>query len=175
MFDTFYPFKFIQSVSSDYYDFEKEHLYTFTPLHLYTFTGKGNHRYLIRVEEYPNDFYAVKFHLKAHSDSKDKYRLTTGYNDMPTCVSTCIQVMLEIAEKNPIASFGYIGANSLGEEKENTKRFRIYNRVMQNFFLPANYAHHFLVKESVYLLLRTANAENHAAIFEMAKRFLFDE
>ena len=167
MFNTYYPHKFIQSNSSDFYDFEKEHLYTFT--------GKGNHRYLIRVEEYSHNFYAVKFHLKAHSDSNDKYCLTTGYNDMAGCVRTCIQVMLEIAEQNPIASFGYIGANSLDEAKENTKRFRVYNRVMQNFFLPANYAHHFLEKESAYLLLRKNNIKNHPAIFKMAKAYLFDE
>lgn len=167
MFDSYYPHKLIQSVSSKIYGFEKEHLYTFI--------GKGNHRYLIRVEEYRYDFFAVKFHLKAHTDSKNKYRLVTDYRDMQGCVRTCINVMLEIAAKNQLASFGYIGANSMEEVKENTKRFRIYNRVMQNFFLPANFAHHFLKTESTYLLLRKNNLEKHSAIFEMAKEYLLEE
>lgn len=164
MFTNPYPFKYKGHTSANLYGFEKEHIYSFV--------GKGRHTYLIRVEEYKHDFFGVKFHLKAHSDSINKYNLTTNFNDMTGCVSTCVAVMLEIAEDNQFASFGFIGANSNGEPKKNTKRYRIYQLLMKSKFSPIDYSHHTNVSESIYLLLRKNNIKHHHSIFEIAKEFV---
>lgn len=166
MFDTHYPFQYIQSTTSEFEQFECEHLYTFK--------GKGNHRYLIRVEEYTHYLHALKFHLKAHSDSPNKYNLVTNYNDMTACVRTCINVMLEIYKNNPYASFSFIGANSIDEPKARTKRFNIYERLMKNFFSDVHFTHLIVEKESLYLLLNNNDKSKHPSIIEMIKG-LFEE
>ncbi len=46
---------------------------------LYRFTSiKSGLDYIFRVEEYPNNMYAVKFYLKSHSNSSRKYQLMTN-------------------------------------------------------------------------------------------------
>ena len=46
---------------------------------LYTFKSPKSHQwYWVWVEVYQCDFYAVKFHLKAHRNSLNKYSLITG-------------------------------------------------------------------------------------------------
>ena len=46
---------------------------------LYTFKSPKSHQwYWVWVEVYQCDFYAVKFHLKAHRNSLNKYSLMTG-------------------------------------------------------------------------------------------------
>ncbi len=67
--------------------------------------------------------------------------------------------MTDYFDQNPFASFAIIGANSIGENKENTKRFRVYRRVMQNKFSPVQFNHFVLVKNSCYLMINTDNSE----------------
>lgn len=56
----------------------------------------------------------------------------------PLSERVLINIMLEFLDRNPSASFGYIGANSIAgnfeEPKSSTQRFRIYEYAMNNFF-----------------------------------------
>ena len=64
---------------------------------LYTFKSPKSHQwYWVWVEVYQCDFYAVKFHLKAHRDSPNKYSLMTGLNEARPVINTCIAIMHEI-------------------------------------------------------------------------------
>lgn len=56
-----------------------------------------------------------------------------------------------------MASFGFIGEHSIGEEKDNTKRFRIYKRVTENYFPPEKFEHAINIENSSYLILNKKN------------------
>lgn len=61
--------------------------------------------------------------------------------------------------KNPFASFGFIGANMIGDGPENSKRFNLYKKIMSNFFSPLEFIHLEKPSKSAYLLLSRHNLE----------------
>jgi len=151
MFDTHYDFKTIMSRDPR----EGEH---FQKEHKLTFSCKKNQRYIVNVEEYLHDIYIIKFHLKSHSDSEDKYRILTHFNDAAKIISTCTEIMISFYKNNDKASFGFIGAQFVGDEDQsNTKRFRVYRRVMENLFSPVKFSHYSIPEKSAYLLLNKLN------------------
>ena len=78
----------------------------------YVFKPPKSHQwYWVWIEVYEHDMYEVKFHLQSHRDSKDKYKLMTRLNEARPVINTCIAIMQAIANVNPRASFGFIGAN----------------------------------------------------------------
>lgn len=102
-----YPYHFVQRIDDVFSSnpFLKYKL-------LYAFKSPKSHQwYWVWVEVYQHDFYAVKFHLKAHRHSDNKYNLLTGLNEARPVINTCIAIMQEIYNINPRASFGFIGAN----------------------------------------------------------------
>lgn len=147
MFDEFYTYRFIQKLKPP-----TEGTYIWE--HKYTFTCDNNHRYIVNVEEYSYEVFAVKFHLKAHTDSPNKYRLTVGRNYAPKIISTVIEIMLLIYRENPKASFGFLGSPLLNEPKGRlTKRARIYNFAINQLFPPGLFMHYTYAKYSAYLLV----------------------
>lgn len=129
---------------------------------LYTFKSpKSNQWYWVWVEVYEHNFYAVKFHLKVHRNSPDKYSLMTGLNEARPVINTCIAIMKEIGEKDSHASFGFIGANMHNESTYSTKRFRIYSIMMATCFTEDVFEHFVLMKKSAYLLMRKTEMEQH--------------
>jgi len=160
MFDRIYPFKYIQSKEVENEPFLKEHLYSFK--------GK-NGRYIVVLQEFQFHFIGIKFYLKAHTDSPNKYNLLTGRNDVQGCVRTCIAIMISRFRNNPKTSYGFIGANLLNESMNNTKRFKIYRQVMENFFSPLHFTHYSLQKESVYLMLNNYMLKKHPHFFQVIK------
>ena len=89
---------------------------------------------MVWVECYRHHFYAVKFHLKNHRYSDNKYRYMTKLNEARQVIHTCINIMLEIAMEDDLSSFGFIGANSIGESIKETKRFQVYKILMATYF-----------------------------------------
>jgi hypothetical protein len=141
--------------------------------HTYTFRStKSNQTYIIEVDEF-EDFllFIIKFHLKAHRLSNDKFKLHTKLQEAPSCISTCINLMDLLYKENHFRSFAFIGANSEGEKSENTKRFRLYKRVMEAVFSPATFKHFQHPKSSAYLLLNKIYADNNPTIREEIEVF----
>lgn len=129
-----YIFKFVQtvSVSRDFFLF----------VHTYSFKTRFNKRYIVQVEEYAHEVFIIKFYLKAHSRSKDKYSKLANDFDGFRVLSTCITIMLAILESKECASFGFLGANAKHEPIANNQRYRIYQHLMQRYFSPAiSYMH----------------------------------
>lgn len=77
----------------------------------------------------------------------------TGLNDARLCIKTCIKIMLEISSTDNKASFGFIGANMIGESELYTKRFRVYERYMTSFFNNTEYVHNINYAKSAYILI----------------------
>lgn len=150
-----YSYHFVQKIEESDSSFLKYKL-------LYTFNSFKSHQwYWVWVEVYDYHFYAIKFHLKAHRNSRNKYSLMTGFNEARPVINTCIFIMQEIADKDKESSFGFIGANSAGESVCLTKRFRVYSRIMATYFAENIFEHYMDVQKSAYMLIRKTVLENH--------------
>ena len=133
------------------------HMYT---EHVYTFRAFDRKVYIIEVEEYHDPHvYVLKFYLKAHRDSPNKYKLLTNTGDVSRKLATFRDLMYELYMSNPYSSFGFIGINSEGEELKNTKRFRVYSRFMATFFSTTKFEHHIFEDLSCYFLLNRDNSD----------------
>lgn len=137
MFDDAYPHKYKGKRNYQ----EGEHSYV---THVFTFRASksDNQVFVVNVEEYlPYHIFVVKFYQKSLKRLDNKYNQMTNTYDATRKIATCIDIMLEFLEANPYSSFGFVGANNLGEGKNTTKRFRVYRKVMTNFFSPISFEH----------------------------------
>lgn len=135
--------------------------------HTYRFKTRLNKVYIVDVEEYQHQIFIIKFYLKNHQDSPKRFNLTTltkdregknHYdNDGWRIISTCLNIMLEIRERHPKMSGGFIGANKIGESKVLTARFRLWRQVALTFFDPDNYTHYPNEAASAYFIQSNLN------------------
>jgi len=87
-----YPYRYIQH--------ETKQIGTYEVIeHQLTFTSRFNHQYMVIVEEYTYHIFVIKFYLKAHKNSKDKYKLITKQNDIQRIIATCLSIMNHFLEK----------------------------------------------------------------------------
>ncbi len=165
----YYPFHFVRTfnrMETDDPFLQFKWLYSFD-------STRTHHTYWVWVEVYREHFYAVKFHLKEHKDSARKYNLLTGLNEVRPVVNTCIMILREIAEKDPLSSFGFIGANSEGESTVETKRFRVYHRLINTYFGSETFRHYFFPYYSAYVMLRASIADaDPEMIVRVSERFI---
>ena len=143
-----YPYRFVQRVD----EFDTSNTFLRYKL-LYSFRSPKTHMwYWVWVEAYEHDFYAVKFHLKNHRHSSNKYNLMTG-----------------LYEARPV---GFIGSNMENESEVNTKRFRVYRRFMATYFNEDHFVHFFNVKKSTYVMVRRSELDaNPQMLDELDERF----
>ena len=72
-----------------------------------TLTGKP---YFIRVDEFENDLFFIKFYPTNYEYSSLKYKVRLGdVREFSRLIGTCINVAKSIQEKNPEAAFGFHG------------------------------------------------------------------
>lgn len=94
-----YPFIFLMK---DYQGANKDMLCTLQ----YRFKStKTNHTYLVRVEQYRDNVYCLKFYDKSVSDSKNRYSLRTNTFEARTILYTIYRIMLDVYKKDLDASF----------------------------------------------------------------------
>lgn len=110
----------------------------------YSFKGASS-IYIIQIEYYDYDVYILKFYLKNHRDSKNKFNLLSEDHDAQAVIRTVLDVAIDILEnENKDASFGFMGAhkikNTFEEGKTNTQRFRISIRLPILHSTPTNAA-----------------------------------
>lgn len=67
-----------------------------------------------------------------------------------------MDIFLHFFKQNNEASFCFIGSSLPGEGMSETKRYRVYSWVMQNFFSPIRFEHRFVSEKSVYFMLNKA-------------------
>lgn len=132
---------------------------SFAFLHIYSFRDIKNIRYLVHVEEYEYNVLAIKFFPKHHTSSEKRFNIKTGHFDAARVIATCIEIMMDLYRKNPYSSFAFVGSNSIDETENNTQRFRIYRKVMENFFSPIHFAHYSFPPKSVYMMLNRDSSE----------------
>lgn len=97
-------------------------------------------RYIAEVEHYNLDLYAIKFYLKSHQNSKDKFTVLTNLHEARPVIYTCIAILIDIFHQNNKASFAFIGSPSPKEiERENketsSEEVKPYSTVQNLFYI----------------------------------------
>ena len=123
----------------------------------------NNYTYLVEVERYPHHIYVLKFYQRKYKGSKEKFNLLTHEGRCSRIVGTCFSIFMDIYNKNPLASFGFIGAHTIDkktgatEQKNNTKRYRIYSLAVMSYFGEETFTHLADPSNSVYLAISNKN------------------
>lgn len=97
---------------------------------------------------------------------ENKYSVLTNTYEPRRIVMTCINIMLEIYQKDDHASFGFIGSNLEEESIDNTKRFRFYRRIMATYFSEKYFIHQENSLKSAYLMLNKVEMTNNPRLKE---------
>jgi hypothetical protein len=106
--------------------------------------------------------------------SKQCYWVWTGYNEARTVINSCMAIMLEIYRPNNKSSFGFVGSNLPGESESETKRFRVYKKIMATYF-SINHFQHIEVKEkSAYMLICQKELKNNPGLIRLISEFFSD-
>ena len=127
---------------------------------------KSNLSYLIRVERYEHNMYAVKFYQKNHRLSPKKYQILSNTFEPRRIIYTCMNVMFYIFKENPRASFGFIGASCENEDVANTKRYRVYNKIVATQVSEEKFEHVENIKKSAYMLINRAELEEYPNLIQ---------
>ncbi len=124
-------------------------------LHCFTCRVANKNTYIINVEEYRHNIFAVKFYLKKHRKSENKYKFieNVGSDTARAIFSTCIEIMVHFLKTNPYSSFTYIASASKGESEKNNQRFRIYRYIFEISFPITDFDHKLYEEKSAYLIL----------------------
>lgn len=127
--------------------------------HNYYFYGKTGDRYNVLIEHYEYNVYAVKFYLHKHKNFHNKYQLLTGNFECNRVIATIAAIMKELFISNKTCSFVFVGINCEKEQKNNTRRFRIYSTAVAFVIAPVHFEHNPAPRFSAYLLLNRANTD----------------
>lgn len=144
----------------------------------FTFRDKQRLRYIVEVEIYTNDVYAVKFFVKNHSGSPFRYNNLTGNGDARRIIDTCLQIAIDLYKANDQISFCFIGAPTQKEFQEtgynNTKRFRVYSLISKFLINPETFTHTEVTESSFYVLLNNNGLKKNPNLFETIRKMFND-
>lgn len=149
MFEQHFPYRYIN------HQLEKEPFEHIS--HNYSFRGKNDKRYIVTVEQYEENIYCAKFYLQEHKSCIHKFSRFSEQNECSRVIQTVAVILIDLLGKNPFASFLFIGANSIGEEKDNTRRYKLYKRIVEQKLSAVKFEHHFIDKYSSYIVLNKLN------------------
>lgn len=150
MFDTCLPFVHLGSFNSTDNNIEKVFKYRFkTP----------KYTYIVDVELFKYQIFIIKFYLKEQALSDNRFSYRTHEGVAAEVLGTCLHIASELYKAYPLASFGFVGGNDVGENKENNKRYRIYKNISLHFFSPDKFNHFRDDKNSLYLMFNKFNID----------------
>lgn len=170
MLKSAYPFLFIMNLK------DEANQDGLLQVKLYRFKStKSKITYIVRVEKYMYNIYAVKFYPKKYKDSKNKYRIATNTFEPRRIINTCINIMLSIYKEDTMASFGFIGANGLNENSTNcTKRYRVYSKIMATYFSSERFYHKENKEKSAYMLINKKSLHKDENLISKIESFLWN-
>lgn len=83
--------------------------------------------------------------------------------------------MLSIYEKNPKASFGFIGANGFNEDIVCTKRYRVYSRIVATYFSDRFFYHKENMEKSAYILINVLELKENPNLTQQIESFFINQ
>ncbi len=131
---------------------------------------KSKLTYLVRVERYEHNMYAVKFYQKNHRLSPKKYQILSHTFEARRIIYTCMNVMFSVLKENPRASFGFIGANCEDEDEANTKRYRIYRKIMATKISEERFIHTRNQEKSAIMLINREELKEYPNLVEIIEK-----
>lgn len=169
MFDSCYSFRYkrFSTISEGQYPCKR---------HIYTFNGRQGHCYLVQLEEYDHELFALKFYLEFSGETEEhRYGQLTHLYEAAPVLRTCLNIMLQVYRERPLASFMFTGSPLPGElDKKQTKRYRLYRRIMANFFSPVNFLHLVNEDQSLYLLLNKEKDAKEGALLQRVEQMMIE-
>ncbi len=128
MFNTVLPYRFVQrncNQTEGRASWLDEDIYKF-----FIHSPSSRRKYLVEVHAYPDHLYTVDFYAKVHD--VNRYRLRTNQHAAGQMGGTVLDIIAGIIRADPQACFGFIAAAMLHEISDaNTKRFRLYTRILE--------------------------------------------
>lgn len=150
---------------------------------VFRFQNDFNDKYLVEVFHYDYNVYAIKFFMKKHRLSENRYNITypqkfkerrgckTGNSNFLKVMNTVLKISLEISKKDNLASFGFMGAPKLKENDPkinskninpdntvaNTKRYKVYHLYARRYFNPHDFEYIDSCTSSILLLRNNRN------------------
>lgn len=169
----------------DYYVFSQCHASNkgVRKLDIYRFKNDFKDIYLVEVFYYEHNVYAIKFFMKKHRLSNNRYSLiypqrfkekrgcATGNHNFLKVMNTVLMISLEIKRKDNLASFGFMGAPkptesnpktnpenvNLDNTVANTKRYKVYQLYAKRYFNPEKFEYIYSKSSSILLLRNNDN------------------
>lgn len=144
----------------------------------YNYSFRGNKkRYLVIVEEYNYQCFAVKFCLQEHKNYHDRFSRLSNQNECSRVITTIIKIIKDIHDKNPFANFVFIGAQAANEKSYNqTKRFRLYIKILERVITPVFFERRYNPNNSTCIFLsRNNNDKNIPKLIETMFRKYYPE
>lgn len=163
MIQTGYPFTFVHRSRNCGQGILYVDIYRFK-------STKSKLTYLVRVERYEHNMYAVKFYQKNHRLSPKKYQILSHTFEARRIIYTCMNVMFSIFRENPRASFGFIGANCENESEANTKRYRVYNKIVATQISEEKFKHVENINKSAYMLINREELKEYPNLVEIIEK-----
>lgn len=153
MFDSEYPFHFIQSkLEKD----ESRHLKTY----IYSFRSPVTRlKYIIRAEYHEEDVFCIKFYPTSLKHSEKKYSLLTNRHDVSRIIKTVSGVIVELLKEYPGACFAFYASPIFDSNTRRfeagscNKRYKVYFEFIKRFFGPELFAHFAYRNINGYLLV----------------------
>ena len=124
--------------------------------------------YILRADYHAENVFALKFYAQKDSHSDYKYSRIINKGDIFNILITCLRVVPQKKQEYPAASFGFIGARSIdpiskrAENYENTQRFRVYSKIVEETIGNQTFAHYQYEGISGYLLVNRAIPDTDA-------------
>lgn len=147
----------------------------------YRFRSEKSHLfYIVRIEEYKEHVYGVKFYLKSMQDSPRKYSFMTNTYEPRTIVFTIFRILMQILQEDKQASFMFIGNADEGGTHVNTRRYRLYCNLVENCISDTYFQHIRNDRHSLYLLVNREQLHKRMDFANIlmegfVNRFIFEE
>lgn len=143
--------------------------------HIYNFKNKNGSIYSIQVDEYCHKIFFIKFFLRNQKTHPNKFSNILNTHDAFRVIRTSVNVLLHIREKQPDASFGFLGSPTIKGDKHeginNTKRYRVYEYITTGYFGHLNYTHSVIPEKSCYILV-SSHCEDREAYLENVSQMM---
>ena len=81
-----------------------------------------------------------------------------------------MNIMFLLYKENPRASIGFIGANCENESQENTKRYRVYNKIVATQVSENIFKHVENMGKSAYMLINRDELKEYPDLVEEIER-----
>jgi len=136
MFDTILPFRRVQrnrNLTAGRESWRWADIYKF-----FMHSPTSRRKYLVEIDAYENHLYTADFYAKVNN--VNRYRLRTNQQAAGKLGGTVLAILADVLRQDSQACFGFIAAAMLNESSDaNTKRFRMYTKMLELKINPMRY------------------------------------